>query len=198
MSTFEYVVGIHSVVLGLAAANVLSAIAESLKYRDRIQHDWVHSGWCVYFLFLLAALWFGIWEIECSVQSQTIFEFLVLFQWTVFSYVASRLLTPDTRDRHSDQRWQYFLSIKTPFFACMLIPTLIFIGTEALSGSGVRSLGTTPIIIATSVAIVVLYAAGIMLKSRHAQAAVLPLIVTAHLVQELNQPGIILAVCARI
>ena len=51
MTVFEYIIGIHSIVLGLAIASLLSTFAEQLKYREAKHLYWVHSAWCLTLLF---------------------------------------------------------------------------------------------------------------------------------------------------
>ena len=95
MSSFEFVISAHAIVLSLPIANLLAALGDSLKYRERLTSFLLHSGWCVYLLFGLLSLMFAIWEFESMYPSRTIFEVLPLFQWTVFAYIATRLLNPD-------------------------------------------------------------------------------------------------------
>ncbi len=51
--TFEYLVGIHAIVLGLATAYLLTTLADTIKYRATISHYWVHTAWCVLLQLLL-------------------------------------------------------------------------------------------------------------------------------------------------
>jgi hypothetical protein len=191
MSPFEYVVGIHSIVLGLAAANVLSAIAESVKHRKRIQHYWVYHAWCVYFLFNLAAIWFYIWQVECGIESRSIFEFSLTFQWTIFIYIASRLLTPDMQDELAAQRKDYFFSIKTPFFVCMAAPFCLYsLGSYVSTGTLME-----PILLVSVLLILATYVAGMFSDNSRIQIAVLLLIIGVHTLQEAYQPGIMNAAC---
>ena len=63
-SPFEYVSVVYAVVIGLGIANVLMALADTVKYRRRIRYYWVHSTWCLYVLVVLLGLWWGIWQIQ--------------------------------------------------------------------------------------------------------------------------------------
>ena len=60
LSTFEYIVGIHTIVLGLATAYLLTTITDTIKYRKSIRHYWVHTAWSVVLQFVLIGWWFGV------------------------------------------------------------------------------------------------------------------------------------------
>lgn len=142
MTVFEYVASIYSIVLALSAANTLSALAETIKHRHVIQPYWVHTTWCVFFLFFHLALWRGIWNETSAWESLTIFEMLPYFQWVVCWYIASRLLAPEfDRNEKLDLR-VYFYSIKTPFLAFLMIPQVINLTWLIVVAGGLQAAGT--------------------------------------------------------
>ena len=108
MSVFEYAASIYSIVLALSAANTLSALAYVVKHRRTVKGYWVHTAWCVSFLFMHLALWRSIWLTTSDWDELTIFQMLPYFQWVVFWYVASRLLAPDPDVAATPNLAEYF------------------------------------------------------------------------------------------
>ncbi len=131
MSVFEYIIGIHSIVLGLATASVLSTIAEQIKYRQNLQLYWVHSLWCVTLLFFILSGWWGFWYTFEKLQEISIFTFLYSFQFSIVMYICARLLSPDpTRESELSSIEEYYFRIKTPFLLFLLYGN----GTWAIAG----------------------------------------------------------------
>jgi hypothetical protein len=61
MSVFEYIIGIHTIVLGLATAKLLSTFADTIKYRMTIGPFWVHTLWCVVTQLAIIGWWWFMW-----------------------------------------------------------------------------------------------------------------------------------------
>ena len=116
MNVFEYIVSIHSIVLGLAIASLLSTFAEQLKQRDMAQIDWLHSLWCLSLLFHILSGWWGYWYSFEEADSMSIFTFAYSFQFSIAMYLCARLLSLETRDGSREVPTEnLFLQVKTPF-----------------------------------------------------------------------------------
>ena len=126
MEPFEYIAAIYSVVIALAAANLLAALGETLKYRKTVSHYWVHTAWCVMWLVGLLAVWVSIWDVLSGIESMTFLEMLPYFQFVVLYYLATWLLKPSFFTPEFDLR-SYFYSIRTPFLLCLLIPSIVLV-----------------------------------------------------------------------
>ena len=121
MTVFEYIMGIHSIVLGLATASLLSTFAEQLKYREATGHYWVHSAWCVTLLFFILSGWWGYWYTFDKLENISIFTFLYTFQYSIAMYLCARLLSPDpVREPEGTSIEEYYFRVKTPFLIVFL------------------------------------------------------------------------------
>ncbi len=127
MSALEFVITLHLIVIGLAMTNLLGAIGDLFKYRERIDYAWLLPVWLLAMLFAGLALAFGIWQTESTISpSAKIFDVLPYFQYTVFLYLGCRILNPELAHRTHLDLDLYFLSIRKPFFAFSFIPQVIF------------------------------------------------------------------------
>ena len=188
MAVFEYVASIYSIVLALSAASTLSAIAHTIKYRRVVKGYWVHTAWCITFLFLHLALWRGIWLTTGSWDELTIFEMLPYFQWVVFWYIASRLLAPDTDASGAIDLVEYYYSINTPFLICVYLPHLINVLSLLLLDPASLDLDVTNL-----TTIFLMYGAallGIISSNRRVHGLVVCICLLAQIVQESAQGAI--------
>ena len=185
MSPFEYISAFQAIVLGLATANVLTALASTIKNRSEISIFWVHTGWCLYSLFAYVALWFGMWEVLQQSSSITIFQFMLFFQWAIFLYVGSQLLRPD--DFSKIDLEEYFFKIKTPFLICWAIPSivgLVWLQTINWEPFSMVAMSRYALIGVTLI--------GVFTNSRRSQEMVFVLVVILQLIQEALQPGLVI------
>ena len=141
MTPFEYIVGIHTIVLGLATAYLLTTIADTIKYRASISHYWLYTAWCVLVQMLLIGWWFGLWRLMGTEIEITYSRFLIEFAVSVSLFLAVRLLTVDLASEDGIDLKQCFYKVRVPFFIFLGIPYLI-----ALSAGWIFTLDTgTPV-----------------------------------------------------
>lgn len=133
MSPFEYLVGIHTIVLGLATAYLLTTIADTIKYRRSISHYWVHTAWSVLLQFLLIGWWYGLWRLMSNETQIAYGRFLVEFAFTVSLFMAVRLLTIDLGEMKRIDLKEHFYQIRVPFFVFLAIPYVVAISSGWLS-----------------------------------------------------------------
>jgi len=184
MEPFEYIAAIYSIVIALAAANLLAALGETLKYRKTVNHYWLHTAWCVMWLVGLLAVWVSVWDVLSGIENMTFLEMLPYFQFVVIYYLATWLLKPSLFTPELDLR-SYFYSIRTPFLLCLLIPSVVLVPwiiirfDEPMDAAMFTVFGQW-------IALV-----GGLLSSRHSvQVAVFFIFWTLQVVQEFYQSGI--------
>ena len=124
MTVFEYIVGIHTIVLGLATAYLLTTLADLIKHRDSVTHYWVYTSWCVLMQFLMVAWWYGLWRLLSDEAVVSYLDFLEVFAFTVSLFMAARMLTTDIEESHVDLK-QHFYKIRIPFFSFLTLPYVI-------------------------------------------------------------------------
>lgn len=98
MTEFEYIVGLHTIVLGLATAKLLTSLSDTLKYRETIKSYWVHSLWCVIAQLNIIGYWYAIWRIQAESTEFGYAEFLAYFSVSVSLYLMSSFLSLDLGD----------------------------------------------------------------------------------------------------
>ena len=104
MEPFEYLAAIYSVVVALAAANLLTTLGDTLKNRSSLHHYWLHTAWCIASLVTLLAIWVSIWGNLSGIESISFFEMLPFYQFVVFHYLATWLLKPSSFTPQLDLR----------------------------------------------------------------------------------------------
>ena len=127
MSTFEYIVGIHTIVLGLAMAYLLTTTTDTIKFRKSIRHYWVHTAWSIVLQFLLIGWWYGLWRSLHDEASVSYVGFLREFAFTLALFMAVRFLVVDIERSQSVDLKAHFTQIRVPFFICLAIPYVLFL-----------------------------------------------------------------------
>ena len=187
MSALEFVITLHLIVIGLAMTNLLSAIGDLFKYRERIDYTWLLPVWLLAMLFAGLALAFGIRQTESTISpSATIFDVLPYFQYTVFLYLGCRILNPELAHRTHLDLDAYFLSIRKPFFAFSFIPQAIFFLSLAATDTPLP-----PLPFATAVVLMCLAIVGFVASTLSTQRIVLALWIGLQVSQEIVQSGLL-------
>ena len=127
LSTFEYIVGIHTIVLGLATAYLLTTITDTIKYRESIRHYWVHTAWSVVLQFVLIGWWYGLWRTLHDESTISYAGFLGEFAFTVALFMAVRFLIVDIERSQKVDLKTHFNQVRIPFFICLAFPYVLFV-----------------------------------------------------------------------
>lgn len=125
MSAFEFVTVFFSVVLGMAVAQLMTAIAELIENRHRVRSYWVQVVWVVTILVLQAQAWWGLWQLQ-AVSEWNIVGFMLIVLYMAAIYLMSRLALPrpdDGADR-IDLRAHYY-NVHRYFFSILLATSLL-------------------------------------------------------------------------
>jgi hypothetical protein len=118
MTTFEYVVVLVSIVVGLGLAHLLHGVGRLISQPLRWKIYWVHLVWAFStFLFLVHFWW---WEFQMStveVWTPRLYMFLILY--AVLLFLVCVILFPDDFPDGSDYR-EYFYGRRRWFFGLWL------------------------------------------------------------------------------
>lgn len=136
MSQFEYVMVLLSIVLGLGITHLLGGVG-ALLYRTSVQGAPVrlysgHLLWVAYVFFYLIGFWW--WEFSWAgteTWGLLLYVFLVLYATSLFLLCV--VLFPRRADDVTDFG-SYFLAVRKPFYALLLIVTGIDVGEAFLKG----------------------------------------------------------------
>lgn len=192
MSQFEYIIGFHTIVLGLATGRILAVLADVIRYRSSVGHDWVHALWCVLVELMLIGWWYGLWRNFQSVDETTYGDFLVSFSITVSFYLAASLLHADIDEDPGMDLQAYFASVRIPFFLSLAyapaLGLLLMLSPELdlpSRGDGAFLLGLLTVLELACVVV-----AGLLLRARRGQQFLVLGHGAAFVLLELQKSGI--------
>lgn len=189
MSEFEYIIGIHTIVLGLATANLLTTIADTAKHRKTIRPFWVHTLWCVILQLTIIGWWYALWRDLSGVSVFSYANFLVVFSVSVAFYLMASFLSINISNDRTVDLEAYFFQIRIPAFLSLAyaFAVLLFrvnlVGDSSSTGNSVLDFVNYTVLIMTPLA-------GLVLTSRLGQRIVVVVYSVAYLAVEFNQLGV--------
>jgi hypothetical protein len=95
MQPFEYVVGLVSILLGLALTELASSLHKLLRARARVKWDWQAPAAAVALVLVVLDLWWGVRQLERIGLTMTIGLFLPLLTALLLFYLAAAAVLPD-------------------------------------------------------------------------------------------------------
>ncbi|GGI90389.1 hypothetical protein GCM10007973_28380 [Polymorphobacter multimanifer] len=95
MQPFEYVVGLVSILLGLALTELASSLHKLLRARARVRWDWQAPAAAVALVLVVLDLWWGVRQLELIGLTMTIGLFLPLLTALLLFYLAAAAALPD-------------------------------------------------------------------------------------------------------
>ena len=194
MSAFEYIVGFHTIVLGLATARLLETLAATVKHRGTVGHCWVHTMWVVLLQLTIIGWWYALWRDlrTDTVEELGYLEFLFTLSISISWFVAAALLDPDLKDHRNTDLEAQFLSVRVPLFVTFAWPgALGLIGLFVTGGEMTVTGGEMTLDrIATSAEFALLPVAGLLLRSMRGQQFLVVVHGIAFLLIEISQQGI--------
>jgi hypothetical protein len=109
MQAFEYLVGLTSILLGLALADLAASLHRLLRARGRVRWDWHAPLAALIIVLLVLDLWWGLRELERAGVTMTIGSFLpMLSALFVFFLLAAAALPDEVPAGGLDLRVYYF------------------------------------------------------------------------------------------
>jgi hypothetical protein len=132
---FQHTATFYSLIVGLAVANVLSALANSAKSSSRVRWYWMHTAAAGMLLLIMAQDWWFLLSWDGPVRvSHPILVFLLARAGVLF--FASSLLVPEAHDAADgvlDLRAHMF-RVRRRFFASLLAFGLLDLADTLLKG----------------------------------------------------------------
>lgn len=93
MSPFEHIMVIGSIILGLAIAQILTGLADSLRLRGSVQTYWPHTLWAISQLIACIQWGFGVW-VFAGRPAWAGYELLLFIFTPVVGFLIARLMYP--------------------------------------------------------------------------------------------------------
>jgi hypothetical protein len=129
---FDYLGILISVILGLGLTHLLLGCSRLIQMRDSVKIYWVQLVWCANILFLVLAIWWGMfWWKHLQVWTITMFFFLAIYAIILF-LLASLLFPGEFREGFDAE--EHFYRNKNWFFGTLLLAMLIDIPETTLKG----------------------------------------------------------------
>jgi len=94
MSLFEFLMVLVSLIIGLGVAELLSGVTQSIRHRDTIQTDWMHSGFVIIVFLALLQQWWEIWGVR-DTPTWTFPELLLMLGGPIGLFLIAHLLFPE-------------------------------------------------------------------------------------------------------
>lgn len=108
MDTFNFILGLYSIIAGLAISVLVKGIARMIKGRDRLRLYWVHTVWLIFLFVVNVVSWFALWELRDH-PSWAALDALLLLLIPIFLNAASYLSFPEGGDDNEfNLRAHYF------------------------------------------------------------------------------------------
>lgn len=178
---FQHTATFYSLIVGLAVANVLSALANSAKSSSRVRWYWMHTAAAGMLLLIMAQDWWFLLSWDGPVRvSHPILVFLLARAGVLF--FASSLLVPeyhDAADGVLDLR-AHMLRVRRRFFASLLAFGLLDLADTLLKGpERIAALGPYyPGYVASFVGLML---AGALVRTERVPAAVIIIMLVLYL-----------------
>src|SRR5256714_10903777 len=62
IASYQHVVVVMSIVLGLSLTQLLKGLAQIYRMRTRVRPYWLHTAWVVFLIFFSLLLWWLFWN----------------------------------------------------------------------------------------------------------------------------------------
>jgi len=116
---FIFIITLAAVINGLGLVRLLSAFAEYLRSRQRVELAtyWVFELWALFQFLMHILLWWSLWNMR-DIEAFNFGKYLYLLTGPVLLYLGTSLLGPDQIEKRIDLRAHYF-SVRAAFFTTM-------------------------------------------------------------------------------
>ena len=125
MTVVEYMLAIIAIVLGLAIGKVLDKFSTTIKGNGWTEFNWFLSGWSLYILASILGYFWGFWRLYSGVDEIPYFEFLLMpFTTVTLIYLIAVFLPISTEIKNVQEKTEYFMSEKKPFFILFFVSVI--------------------------------------------------------------------------
>jgi hypothetical protein len=115
IATYEHVVVVMSILLGLAVTQLIKGIAQLYRARLRVQTYWIHSVWIALLIVLSLVGWWTYWNYR-SIAEWNFLRFVVYLSPMIAFYYLTVMVIPDPVDAVASLR-EYYFSTRVSFFS---------------------------------------------------------------------------------
>lgn len=136
MSLFEFIVGMISIILALAIAQLFVGVSELMQRRARVLFFWPHGIWVVNLFLITFIHWWSLWTFRDLPWNFAMFFYSLLGPSLLF--FAATMVSPRDWSSESIDVRAHFLNIRQVFLSVFMIMLVLFtldgplFGTEEL------------------------------------------------------------------
>lgn len=124
MSSFEYVMVLISIIIGLAIAHVLNALAVAVHrlrgHGDPIKLDIVYLLWIAYIMTWLMAFWWWEFKLQDVYSEWSFGLYLFVISYATALFLTATILVP-YRMLGVKESFQYFMAGRKWFFGALIV-----------------------------------------------------------------------------
>ncbi len=134
-TAFEYAMGLFSVVIGLAVADIAISLHRLLRRRRTVQWDFLALAAAAYTFCMAVYMWFDIWGVRHFGGTRHFFFFLALVVQLFILFLAAAASLPDDADSldlraYYDENRRYFWMLLLLFQLGYSMIGLYFLGSD--------------------------------------------------------------------
>lgn len=123
MSLFEFIVGMVSIILALAVAQLFIGVADLMQRRDHVRFFLPHSIWVVNLFFLIFLHWWSLWTFRDLPWNFAMFFYSLIGPSLMFFSAA--MLSPRDLSAESIDVAAHFLSVRQVFLSVFMITIVL-------------------------------------------------------------------------
>lgn len=166
MSLFEFIVGMISVILALAVAQLFVGIADLMQNRARVKFYLPHSIWVANIFLIMFLHWWSLWTFKDLSWNFAMFFFSLLGPSLIF--LAATVISPRGQTTEAIDLETHFSDIRKMFFSIMLATIVLFTLDGPLFGTEPPMNG----IRVAQLTIMAMYVWGFLTRNHTAQSVV--------------------------
>jgi len=133
MSLFEFIVGMISIILALAIAQLFVGVAELMQQRARVRFFWPHSIWVVNLFMITFVHWWSLWTFRDLSWNFAMFFYSLVGPSLMF--FAATIINPRDRSAEIIDLIDHFLDIRRFFLSVFIIMLILFTFDGPLFGT---------------------------------------------------------------
>ena len=119
MSLFEFIVGMISIILALAVAQLFVGVSELMQRRARVLFFWPHGIWVVNLFMITFIHWWSLWTFRDLPWNFAMFFYSLLGPSLLF--FAATMVSPRDWSSESIDLRAHFLNIRQVFLSVFMI-----------------------------------------------------------------------------
>jgi hypothetical protein len=123
IASYQHVVVVMSIVLGLSVTQLLKGLAQLYRTRNRVRLYWLHTAWIVLLVFFSLVLWWLHWNYR-SIEEWSFFRFVLYLSPMIVFYFLTSIVIPDPSDPVTSYK-EYYFSSRVGFFGTFALQVVL-------------------------------------------------------------------------